>query len=515
MTIKGFYKLVIHPRTFLSDYSKKIFQKESLTNEIIEREKIISLISPVELTFSEIKILNIETIINELVKYMRIYGFSENSMNEKENYYEYGVDINQFRIFLMLLHSFSSNGLASISLRIKSKKVTLDTNNISSVYNRLKEVNSFYLEIENIEGIQHEVLFQIANIEDDALTFRANTLYKKQKFMDEIPDNGFINLENLNQHSYPSQLLWNKPVDIVFTWVNSEDEEWKKMILEYKTEEELDFDRYQNFDELKYALRAIEKHIPWVRNIYIVTNCIKPKWLGSDEKINWISHEEVFPSKDYLPTFSSHAIESCLHRIDGLSEYFIYFNDDVFLMKNMKKTDFFKSNDCSISFMESYGASFYPREVDDESYINASLNGKRLLEKKFGISPVQFHKHVPHVLRKSILMQMEEDFKESYEIVRLNRFREKTDISTISFLYHHYAYFKKESVRESRLGHLIRNTNYRAKARAIKVTTPHFICINDGGGSSTDGNYKEWMLEFLEKYYPTPAIWEKDEETVD
>ncbi len=512
MTVKGFYKLIVHPRTFFRDYEKKLNQTESKIRDKEEKEKITSLISPVELNFAEIKSLTTETILTELVKYMRIYGFSENNFVEKEAYYEYGIDIDQFRIFLVLLHSLSSNGLVSISLIVKSKRFTLNTSNISMVYDKLKNINSFFMTIENMDGEQYKILFQIADIVDEFLIFRTNnTLYKKQRFLEEIPNYGLIDLKSLNQHNYPSQLLWNKPVDVVYTWVNSEDENWKKMILEYKSEEELDFDRYQNFDELKYSLRSIDKHIPWVNNIYIVTNCAKPSWLDENSKIHWIWHEDIFPNSDYLPTFSSHAIESCLHKINGLSEYFLYFNDDVFLMKNMEKTDFFKANDCSISFMESYGAGFYPREVDDESYINAALNGKRLLEEKFNISPVQFHKHVPHVLRKSILEEMEEAFEESYKVVRLNKFREKTDISTISFLYHHYSYFKKESVRESRLGHLIRHTNYRAKTRAIRQTRPHFICINDGGGSSSDSNYKEWMLSFLEKYYPLPAIWEKNE----
>jgi hypothetical protein len=38
-------------------------------------------------------------------------------------------------------------------------------------------------------------------------------------------------------------------------------------------------------------------------------------------------------SSPFLPTFSSPAIEANLHRIAGLSEHFLYFNDDVFLGK--------------------------------------------------------------------------------------------------------------------------------------------------------------------------------------
>jgi len=514
MTIKGIYKLIVHPSTFVNDYLKKICNKKNLNNNFIISERLFSVISSEIISskenFLEIKSFSINDIFYELIKYMRIYKFSEKNIDYVN---EYGIDSKEIKAFLVLLHFFSISGIVSISFILRSKKYILNKDNINDIFNNLKKINSFFLNVENIDGKQYKVLFQIADINNNFLIFRGNNvLYKKQK-VSEI-NSGFIDLKELNQHYYPSLFLWDEPVDIVYTWVNSEDENWREMILKYKSEEELDFDRYKNFDELKYSLRSIEQHIPWVRNIYIVTNCVKPDWLGGNNKhIKWIWHEDIFPNQDYLPTFNSHAIESCLHRITGLSEYFIYFNDDVFIMNDLKKTNFFNTNGCSISFMEPYGTSFYPRKIDNETYINAALNVKRLLEKEFNISPVQYHKHVPHVLRKSVLSEMENRFKENYDIVRKNKFREESDISTISFMYHHYSYIKKESVRGDCLEHLIRHTNYKIKTQSIKKIRPDFICINDGGGSSNDSEYKKWMLEFLEKYYPTPAVWEKNVET--
>ena len=42
----------------------------------------------------------------------------------------------------------------------------------------------------------------------------------------------------------------------------------------------------------------------------------------------------------YLPSYNSSAIELNIHRIRGLSEHFIYFNDDMFKIKDTQPSDF-------------------------------------------------------------------------------------------------------------------------------------------------------------------------------
>lgn len=54
-----------------------------------------------------------------------------------------------------------------------------------------------------------------------------------------------------------------------------------------------------------------------------------------------MKHEDFLPP-EVLPTFSSHAIEMNLHRIPGLTEHFVYFNDDTFLIRPVSETAFFR-----------------------------------------------------------------------------------------------------------------------------------------------------------------------------
>ena len=92
--------------------------------------------------------------------------------------------------------------------------------------------------------------------------------------------------------------------------------------------------RYRDTGELRYSLRSLEKYAPWVRHIYLVTDDQIPYWLNMDsDRLTVISHREIFGRRfrQYLPVFSSPAIETMLHKIRGLSDRFIYFNDDVLL----------------------------------------------------------------------------------------------------------------------------------------------------------------------------------------
>jgi hypothetical protein len=94
---------------------------------------------------------------------------------------------------------------------------------------------------------------------------------------------------------------------------------------------------------LKYLFRWIEKFTPRVNNVFFVTCGHYPSWLNLDHpKLKFIKHEDYIP-KEYLPTFNSHTIELNFHRIEGLSEHFVYFNDDTFVINYMNESDFFES----------------------------------------------------------------------------------------------------------------------------------------------------------------------------
>lgn len=143
-----------------------------------------------------------------------------------------------------------------------------------------------------------------------------------------------------------------KPIDFVLIWVDGNDPAWIAQKNEYLNmpQQRADIEsgaidagssRYRDWDNLQYWFRAVEKYAPWVNKIHFVTWGHLPKWLNTAHpKLNVVRHEDFIPA-EYLPTFSANPIENNLHRIKGLAEQFVYFNDDVFLTAPVAESDFF------------------------------------------------------------------------------------------------------------------------------------------------------------------------------
>ncbi|KAL8003667.1 putative stealth protein CR2 region 2 [Plasmopara halstedii] len=168
------------------------------------------------------------------------------------------------------------------------------------------------------------------------------------------------NIGNVKSNDYLSY----GPIDVVYTWVNGTDPRWKrekefwhKHWIASLTGQPLpvwgqDTDvlgkddsnsdnRFRDNEELRYSLRSLEKYAPWVRHVYVVTDGQIPSWLDIDSpNLSIIKHRDIFTNSSHLPVFSSPAIEWNLDNIDGLSDMFLYFNDDVFLGSPVRPEDF-------------------------------------------------------------------------------------------------------------------------------------------------------------------------------
>ena len=131
-------------------------------------------------------------------------------------------------------------------------------------------------------------------------------------------------------------------IDIVIAWVDGSDPDWRREKARFAPSGEDSPARYRELGLLPYWFRSVEKFAPWARRIYFVTWGHLPPFLRRDHpKLQIVRHEEFIP-KEYLPTFNSHTIELNLHRIPGLSRHFVYFNDDMFLLRPTTPADFFR-----------------------------------------------------------------------------------------------------------------------------------------------------------------------------
>lgn len=243
--------------------------------------------------------------------------------------------------------------------------------------------------------------------------------------------------------------LNNEAFDVVYTWVNHADPNWQKLHAK-ATKDRLtpknehisanDKARFQNRDELYWSIRSVRKYAPWVRNIYVLTNCSMPEWIKDFTDIHWVMHEEIFPNHHHLPTFSSHSIETVLHKIPNLSERFLYFNDDFFLCNPVKLEQFFWGQQ-GIYYTLSPHDIPYTRSADKLKPVDTgAINAAAFLERDYQYKPQKKLQHTPYALSRTMLYELEEKYKNSIEYTRNQKFRQPTDVAMATTLHAYYAH---------------------------------------------------------------------------
>lgn len=144
-----------------------------------------------------------------------------------------------------------------------------------------------------------------------------------------------------------------RPIDFVIPWVDGSDPEWRSRKAKYTGTADTDDReiRYRDYGTLRYWFRGIERFAPWVHKVWFICDQEPPAWLNRQHpKLRIVRHEDYLPEA-YRPAFSANPIELNLHRIKGLAEQFVYFNDDTFLIRPVEETFFFKNGlprDCAV-----------------------------------------------------------------------------------------------------------------------------------------------------------------------
>jgi hypothetical protein len=308
-------------------------------------------------------------------------------------------------------------------------------------------------------------------------------------------------------------------IDIVYSWVDGSDPAWRARRAAYLDQavvgEGDDAEaRIRQIDELRYALRSVHRYAPWVRRIFLVTDSAVPGWLGEHPRVTVVRAEDHFSDTAALPTFNSHAVESQLQHIDGLSEHFLYSNDDMFFARPVSASMFFTPGGIS-KFFEA-GTRIGPGRNDERrsGFENAARVNRRLLAERFGTVITRHLEHTPAPLRRSVLWELEDVFAEDFARTRDSRFRSATDISVTNSLYHYYALLTGRAVpREAARMRYVDTTTEAGLGLLDGLRTRRevdFFCLNDGSFPEVDEAYRGRMVsQFLADYFPDPAPWER------
>ncbi|SMX24254.1 stealth family protein [Boseongicola aestuarii] len=154
-----------------------------------------------------------------------------------------------------------------------------------------------------------------------------------------------------------AQRICSLTTDAVITWVDGADPEHAAKRARYSGEAKApktnpgasESTRFASLGEIEFCIKLIRKNAPWINTIFLITDAQCPVWLDSAERkrlnVKLVDHRVLFRDyEDVLPTFNSITIETLLHRIPGLSERFLYFNDDFFLIRPTSILDFFEND---------------------------------------------------------------------------------------------------------------------------------------------------------------------------
>lgn len=170
-------------------------------------------------------------------------------------------------------------------------------------------------------------------------------------------------------------------IDFVVTWVDMSDPEWRKDFEKYSRSKDNEKNgvsdaRFRDYGFLKYWFRGVEKFAPWVRRIHFVTSGQKPDWLNEDNtKLHLVSHKDFIPEQ-FLPTYNSVVIERYMHRIPGIADHFVYFNDDFFIINHISPERFFRDGlPCDI-------AAFHPNLAWSQWY-KTIRNNMKIINRHF------------------------------------------------------------------------------------------------------------------------------------
>lgn len=328
------------------------------------------------------------------------------------------------------------------------------------------------------------------------------------------------------------------PIDIVVAWVDGSDPEWRTERSRYRPESNADNNdaRFREWGVFQYWFRRIEEYAPWVRTVHLVTWGHLPLWLNTNHpKLHVVNHKDYIP-EEYLPTFSSHTIELNMHRIPGLAERFIYFNDDMYLNSPTIPEDFFVDGmpvdaavlhnvtiSDTVSFMPYIALnclgiineSFSKREtmLGNKKLWFSLKYGKLLLHNLYLLPGKNFngfrnfHGCAPYL--KSTFEEVWDKYPEIMDATCRNRFRSRADVN--QYLFRYWQLAKGQFVPgKPKFAYLtLGEDSMKDIEMALGDKRYIEVCVNDDPSGLNFAEEQKLLRDIFERCHPRPCEFEK------
>jgi hypothetical protein len=322
--------------------------------------------------------------------------------------------------------------------------------------------------------------------------------------------------------------------------VDGNDPAWRQERNSYAEQErkgvDNDASRFRDWGMLKYWFRGVEKFAPWVNKIYFVTWGHVPEWLNLDHpKLKVVKHSDFIPA-ECLPTFNSNVIEFYFHRIEGLSDKFVYFNDDCFLLNAVPPTRFFRNGlPCDLGAMtiNIHNGMFGASVLLAKTLVNEHFDKKEVVAKHpskwFNVAypcqsllnllcccirPHEFVGFVnPHLPQGYLRRTYDEVWAHcEKDLVRTcrHRFRDYGDIPHWLFRYWQVAsgrFMPYNSLKDGRY-YLVTDDNIQEVVDCIRRQKKKMVCLNDVETITDFNKIRQQVTDVFEVILPKQSAFE-------
>jgi hypothetical protein len=302
----------------------------------------------------------------------------------------------------------------------------------------------------------------------------------------------------------------NTPIDAVIIWVNGDDSSHKEKLNKYlqsigHVPKMANATRFRETGELEYCIASLLQYSPWIRKVFIVSDAQTPSFMSLIEKSSYsnrievVDHLTIFSGyEENLPTFNSRSIASLIWRIPGLSENYLFLNDDFILIRPVSPNDFF-NNDCIVvrgtwKFQHKYRLDklliriFCPKRHKQSvqstrpklSHAQASAATIAGYKRRFFSAP-----HVPHPQLKSLLQKF---YSEHTDILNKNikfRIRSNEQFLPDALTTHLAFYYSKAEINNKLKSMILKMGKISNRLLRYKLALARFnrrlvfVCIQD------------------------------------
>ena len=293
-------------------------------------------------------------------------------------------------------------------------------------------------------------------------------------------------------------------MDAIITYVNGQDPEWQQSFAAHAGIPAV-AKHYRDWGTLKYQLRGIETHLPFVRNVYLDVSGESqvPAWDNS-EQLHVVLHETIMP-RGLLPVFNSTAIEMFLHRIPGLDEEVLYFNDDFFPVADCRPEDFFEAGKAFIQFSRHlFAGNMYKKQV---------RNSDRLVRRAYGLGPSLLFRRPRHTCYPMLRSEAEALYRRMEQEILASVTPIRNAKNFNGSIYQDCLYYAGKSGPARTSGKFFSLALHDAAQIGAYLCAPkhQFVCINDVQMDDTKfRNCRESLIAAVEKRFPHRSRFERE-----